>query len=118
MYGLPVDFDLSIFVGRSLQLVSFTVNTVHLAFNEDLSITIESSYAHQLETHHPETRTEVSARESTLMRLLGKVIESAEAFDIGTLVLHFEGGQLLKCFDDSSQYEAYKITNQGKETIV
>ena len=118
MYGLPRDFDFSIFVGRSVELVSFTVNTVNLSFDEDLSITIGSSYEYQVDTRSPGEKRAIPVQESTLMQLLGKTIEAAEACGRGTLVLHFEGGQIFKCFDDEPQYEAYTITNRGRETIV
>lgn len=49
MYGLPSDFDASIFVGRELQQVSFTVNTVHLTFDGDVAITLESSFVFQMD---------------------------------------------------------------------
>ena len=49
---------------------------------------------------------------------IGKTIEGAEACGSGTLVLHFQGGQILKCFDDSPQYEAYSITSRGRRIIV
>ncbi len=118
MYGLSKDFDFSIFVGRTLEMVSFTANTAHLSFDQNLSITIESSYEYQVDSSDSGTREEIPIQKSTLMQLLEKTVETAEVHGKGTLVLHFEGGLDFKCFDDSPQYEAYCITNRGKETYV
>lgn len=118
MYGLPQDFDYSIFAGRTLRAVTFTINTVHLMFDEDLSITIESSYAHQVDNDDQGRKEEVPAQHSTLMSLIENTVKSAEDGGNGTLVLRFKDEQVLQCFDDSPQYESYRITNRGKDTFV
>src|SRR3972149_8201656 len=116
MYGLPKDFDFSVFEGRTLELVCFSENTVNLSFDDHLSITIESSYSHQVDDEDPGSTIDIPPETSTLMQLTGDVVELAEAVGKGTLVLHFEGGQVLKCFEDLPNYECYKITHHGKET--
>lgn len=47
MYALPTDLDLSGFIGKTLEQVSFSVNTIHMAFEDGFSITLESSFAHK-----------------------------------------------------------------------
>jgi hypothetical protein len=45
VYGLPKDFDGSMFIGRTVELISFSVNTIHISFDGDVSITIEIEHA-------------------------------------------------------------------------
>ena len=120
MYGLPKDFDGSMFVGRTVGLVSFSVNTIHISFDGDISITLESSFEHRLGTEEPAQVCvqEVPVEESRLMQLTGRSVESVEANVDGTLTLHFDGGHILPCFDDSPQYASYRITHGNLEIYV
>ena len=119
MYGLPSGFDASRFVGRSLEQISFSANTIHLSFDEAVCITIESSFAHSTREHvsHAE-RMSVPVSESRLMQLLGESIEFAEGAADGTLILRFTNGQALACFDDTPMYEAYRIRFGDEEIVV
>jgi hypothetical protein len=99
--------------------VSFSVNTVHLSFSNDVSITIESCFAHS--THGDLDRSERERppiRESRLMQLVGESIESAQASSDGTLSLKFTNGQILACYDDTALYEAYRLKLGEEEIIV
>jgi hypothetical protein len=118
MYGLPADFDASIFIGRELVQVSFTTNTVHLVFDGDIAITVESSFVLQ---HSPGTEAVKQAppvESSSLMALVGRQVRSAHADTDGTLTLRFDGGGTLACLDDSKDYESYHIRLLGKEIVV
>ena len=119
MYGLPAGFDPSRLVGCTLEQVSFSANTVHLSFNNDVSITIESCFAHS--THGDVVdaeRTRVPVRESRLMQLLAASVESVHGSVEGTLSLKFTNGQALACYDDTPQYEAYRLKLGEEEIIV
>lgn len=118
MYGLPEDFDFAMFDGRTVDLVGFSANTVVLWFDSKLSITIEATYSHMKSPDASAIRVKVPSQESSLIQLSGKSVVRAEGENSGTLVLHFEDGQILKCFDDSPYYESYRITNQGVEICV
>ena len=118
MHGLPADFDPGMFVGHELIQVSFTVNTVHLCFDGDIAITMESSF-----TLRPgpaaETMTQSLPVEwSPIMVLLGRRVHSARATAEGMLVLEFEGGGMLSCLDDSKEYESYHIRIGDREIAV
>ena len=41
MYGLPLNFDISFFVSRALERVIFSQNTVDLAFDQRVGVTVE-----------------------------------------------------------------------------
>ena len=118
MYGLPLDFDHLIFVGRTLQQISFSANTIGFEFDGDLSITLLSSFAHKRGDELLE-KGDVPVIEAKLMQLAEKVVTSCEVVDNGrTLVLHFENGRSLYCYDDSDQYESFTITYGGREVFV
>ena len=119
MYGLDLGFDTSRLVGCTLEQVSFSENTVHLSFSRDVSITIEGCYSHSMRGNPRDAeRTCLPVRESRLMQLLGESIETAHASPEGTLSLRFTNGQSLACFDDTPQYEAYRLKLGEEEIIV
>ena len=118
MYGLPKDFDGSIFVGKTVVLVSFSVNTIHITFEGDVSITLQSSFEYRDSAQQTDDvcTQQVPVKESRLMQLAGRIVERVETNTDGTLTLHISGGHLLRCFDDSPNYESYSITH-GKDEI-
>lgn len=119
MYGLPAGFDASRFVGRTLEQVSFTANTVNLIFDQNVSLTLESNYEHiLLDERHSSAIANIPVAESQLMQLLGEPIRMASASADGTLILSFANGHSLKCYDDSSEYESYKISFGDEEIVV
>ena len=118
MYGLPKGFNAARLVGRTLELLCFSENQVFLHFDEKVSIEVESEMSYDsLSGGGPEV-IEVPALESDLMRLLGRSIAMASGDDEGTLTLEFDNGHNLRCFDNSAQYESYKIRFNDEEIIV
>jgi hypothetical protein len=117
MYGLPPDFDPSAFVGKTLDQVAFSANTVHLTFDDNSSITLLSSFAYK---HAGELLEEgvVPVSESRLMQLVAKIVTGGEVLDRGTLVLHFEEKRSLYCFEDATAYESYWITLGRAERVI
>lgn len=112
-------FDASRLVGRVLQLVSFSENTVHLSFSDDTSITIEGSYTHSMRGGlEQDEAARPPLQQSRLMQLVGQPIEHARPSGGGALRLDFANGQTLTCQDDSSQYEAYRIKIGSEEIVV
>jgi len=115
MYGLPEDFDGSFFVGCVLEIVSYTANSIFLGFGNEVSITSESSYECRFvgDEEYVETQRPPVAF-SRLMQLVGHRVASVDVEQQGTLVLHFDGGHVFRCFDDQAGYESYQIAH-GKE---
>jgi hypothetical protein len=118
MYGLPSDFDASVFVGAELVLVSYTANTIHLVFEPDLEVTIESSHIVRIDSNATETVARPPVVTSCLMALVGKKVQTAVGTSDGTLVLTFENGGSVSCIDDSKEYESYRIRSNGKEFVI
>ena len=116
MYGLPHGFDASVFVGRTLEHVTFTTNTVHFGFDGNVAITLFSSFQHGwLGTVSEE---KVPVQSSGVMSMLGQVVRLAEGRPDGTLKLQFEGGEALICRDDSGHYESYQLQLGDREIVV
>ena len=115
MYGLPKDLDLSFFLGKRLDQVSFAQSTIFFFFDDKITITLESSVQHQTRQDTERLRLgvmqSVPVTHSTLMQLVGHSVVSASADDEGTLSLTFDDGQVLGCIEDRSPYESYNFTD-------
>ncbi|MHC4525129.1 MAG: DUF6188 family protein [Planctomycetota bacterium] len=113
MYGLPKDFDGTFLVGRTLEMVCFAQYQVFLHFDPEITITIESSFSYQ-----SDQMISVPVKKSDLMNLLGISVKEVQGDKNGTLSLTFTNGEILKIYDNSEQYESYRIAYKGTEIIV
>ena len=115
MYGLPKDLDLSFFVAKRLDQVSFAQSVIHLLFDDKVSVTLMCSFQHQrnqdIEQHRLGVIQSVPVTHSTLMQLVGRSVVSATGDDEGTLSLVFDDGQVLRCLENRSPYESYNFTD-------
>lgn len=130
MHGLPKDFDVSIFVGKTLVSLHFYEFSISMNFEDRekhpleltrvdcVLLTLESSYSHQRSEDKLEVRIDIPTQQSTLLELVRRSVRAASAEFPGTLVLEFQGGHVLKCYDDTNMYESYHIRHDGKETHV
>ena len=119
MYGLPNGFDGSRLVGCRLVQVAFSANTVHFAFSDSASITVESSFSYMTAGDAaPPEMTHLPVRSSRVMQLVGEAIRSASASVDGTLTIVFASGQTLIIYDDTPLYEAYRLKIGQEEIIV
>lgn len=121
MHGLPKGFDGMVFVGRCVEQVCFSQNTLHLDFGDDLSITSESLVVHErVADGGPVWSERVSVPVETcgLMRLIGPSITHSRVVDDANLILEFEDGQILHIMDDSKTYESYRIRVGDREIFV
>src|SRR5258706_284282 len=110
MHGLPKDFDPSIFVGRELQEICISENTLSLSFYpHGLLVVIDSALSHRGSASSIAVVTKIPGFRSELMKVLGHSIVRAAGDAKGTLTLEFDDGQVLECLDTSSQFESYHI---------
>ena len=97
MYRLPMDFDASFFVGRTLEHVTFSEYSVDFAFDEQVGITVASSLQHQLSVDRAESEVQsIPFSHSRLMQLSGRGVTDAKGELDGTLVLFFNNGHVLR----------------------
>lgn len=118
MYGLPPDFDATVIMGKRLDLVCFSANTITLSFEGYILITIMGSFTYQKNLNVIANKQSVPVSCSALMSLTDKVVQHAEGSQDGTLTLHFDNGHVLTLLDDSQEYESYNIRVGSKEIIV
>ena len=118
MYGLPKEFDGKFLVGRTLEMVCFNQNQVYLHFDAKVTITVESAFSHQGARGEAIRLIELPVEVSDLMVLLESSVSDVEGSKDGTLSLFFDNGHILRIYDDSPQYESYKIENGDAVIIV
>ncbi len=118
MYGLPINFNISVLVGKKLNLVCFSANTISLSFEEDVSITIMNSFIYRDKSYETSNKHSGPVSSSNLMCLVGKAISHAEGQKDGMLTLQFDNEHALVLLDDSREYESYIIKIGNKEIIV
>lgn len=121
MYGLPVGFDGSFLIGRSVRTVAFSASMTELVFDENVSIGLFASYEYRLlgDGEFVELRrVDVPVTKSRLMQLLGHTVVAVDVEGEGTLTLHFDSGHVFRCFDDACGYESYTIGHGDGQIIV
>lgn len=118
MYGLPDNFDASIFLTKKLDLLCYSENTINLSFEGALSVTILRSFIHKRALHETACKQTLPVSKSSLMCLVGKVVCHVASDKQGSLTLNFDNGHVLELFDDSQNYESYIIRIGETEVIV
>ena len=118
MYKLPLDFDGQFFVDKSLELVSFSDNTVYFSFEGEVSITVLSSLQHLFHQDGDEKKQSIPLTESSLMQLVGHAVTQVLAGADGTLAIKLDNGHFLRVVDDLPNYDCYSITHGEIEIFV
>jgi hypothetical protein len=122
MHGLPKNLDLSFFLGKTLESISFVAFNIHFGFDSGVSITVMSSFQHQqktdVENFRAGTIQSLPVMHSALMTLLELQVTSATGDDEATLSLDFSDGQVLRFFEDTKMYEQYTFTDGENEYVV
>jgi len=110
LYALPTDDDLKFLLGKTVELVCFAAYSLYIHMNENIMITVESSFRHLRDGDESQSSEEAfPLSQSTLMRLLGNSVNSVHGKDNGTLRLDFSNNDVLIIYGDNGPYEAYHI---------
>lgn len=118
MFGFPKDFDAGRLVGRRLESVTFSENTVHLHFSDACTITADQGVTVRIvrSDSASEPRDEiVPIRESILMSSMGSTIVRTEILGGANLALHLSDGSRITIFEYSDIYECYHIQIGDRE---
>jgi Family of unknown function (DUF6188) len=122
MHGLPEGLDLSFFVGKRLQKITFVEANIFFGFEGNVRITAMSSIQHQqmsdAHCNRIGVKQSLPVNHSTLMSLLEKTVTEGHGDEEGTLSLTFNDGQVLRFFDDTPGYESYSFTDGENEYFV
>ena len=117
MYGLPKDFNGSIFVKKEMIQVCFNANQMIVHFEEGLSVISMGSFGRASGKRDREIVHELPVTSSDIMELLGHVVMEALVEENGILRLRFDNEQILTFYNDKPNYESYHI-QMGKRTII
>lgn len=119
MYGLPGDFDPTVFVGRRLEAVTYGENYIRLDFGVGLGIVALSDVAHQATKGSGFSVDRVpSSDPSSLHTYVGRDVVAALVDPPRRLELALDGGGRIRLTDDSDQYESFVISIGSDEIVV
>jgi hypothetical protein len=122
MHGFPNGLDLSFFVGKRLDQVSFAEYTIFVRFEGGVSVELASSFQHQTKRDVEQQRVgivqSVPVTHSSLMQAVGRSVASASGDDEGALTLVFDDGQVVRFVEERIPYESYTFKDGDREYIV
>jgi len=115
---IPHEFDPKAVVGQSLELVTFTSNSVYFEFGDAFSVTVYASFRYRLSRDGGETTDTVPVPSSAVMSLVGRTLTGSAPDAAAVLALTFEDGATLAFSTDESPYESYFVSVGGLEFAV
>lgn len=112
MDGLPIDVDLSFFVGRKLEAVLIGRHHGRLLFDQDVAIEVSDDIGHRSRVGETDAvySTDAAAGPS-LLTFLDEMITDVSVVDPSTLLLRFSNGETLELYVTTAEYESYVIHN-------
>ena len=118
MYGLPSDFDSSVFVGHRLESVTFAENVIVLDFSDAISVSISGTVLYQESPAASPQRERPAASRTSLISAVGRTVEAVELKSPRELILRLERSFSVTLLDDSDAYECYLISVGDQEIVV
>ena len=97
-------------VGGEVIQIAIGFHQLQVNLTENIGIYIETDFAHEQSGRPLSDATDLPTRSTTLISLLGKVVERVEAEAESALIIHFSGGETLKIFPDDAPYESFQVT--------
>ena len=115
MYGVPADLDLGFLHGAELIQVCLGLHQLQFHFHPAGSISVEGGWE-LLDAGGARLDGRYDGPDRPpyqLHRLLGRRVSGSEVSAPDLFALRFEGGEVLRVFDDSPQYESFQIWPGG-----
>ena len=111
MYGVPADLDLAFLHGAVLIQIGLGQYQLDFRFHPVASISVEGGWEllDGAGIRIDGQSDELVPPPCLLNRLLGRKVERSEVSAPNWFSLTFEGGEVLRVFDDSKQYESFSI---------
>ena len=113
MYGLPPNFDVTGFIGKTLEVLVVGQYQLTLRFSENYTINVEGLIA-----LNSEPSVDLPDSLSAIYCLINQTVDSASATEDGTLALAFGNGTTLQILDSEKNFESYNFSLGGKELFV
>jgi hypothetical protein len=117
MNGLDPGIDLSFLRGREVIQIAVGLFQVVFAFDEQVSISVESEFRFS-STDSCVWQPGAPQAAAPTLRLLGVRVEEVRGQSDGTLDLIFSNGARLTILDSSKEFESYNITRPGQTIVV
>jgi hypothetical protein len=111
MNGLPSDTQLDFFRGKTLTQACFGPYDLILNFEENISISIESSIGVSLAGEKLARLSNFGEASREILHLLNRSVEDVRWTCEGTITLIFGGGCVFQIYDDNADFESYTITS-------
>jgi hypothetical protein len=118
MYGLTESIDLSFLNGRELIQIAIGRYQVIFAFDEQVTISVESSYEFRSEAGISVWTPGATQAAAAVLGLLGAIVTKAQGMTDGTLTLIFAGEKSIVILDTSKTFESYQINKPGSTIVV
>lgn len=115
MYGVPADLNLTFLHGAELIQVCLGLSQLQFHFHPVGSIAVEGGWE-LLDADGARLDGWQDGPDRPpyqLHRLLGRRVAGSEVAAPDWFALRFEGGEVLRVFDDSPQYESFQIEPGG-----
>lgn len=119
MYGVPEHLDLSRFVGATLVQVCLGEYQVQFHFQpareagspDRLTVSVEGGWEYRDGSGRIVDRAQAHSERQAycVHRLLGRAVVGTDLDAPRSFALRFAGGEELRIFDDSEQYESFSI---------
>ena len=118
MYGLPDKIDLSFFLGKDLEQISFGPAQIQFYFSDRIHIGIGGKLSHSAGGKTSVWGEGVPPMNAaSVLSLIGASVIDVHGTSDGTLTLTFSNDESLVLFDDSDHYESYTIRH-GDDVFV
>jgi hypothetical protein len=117
MHHLPDSFDVSVFQGKSIEMVCLATNMTTLHFGPSLSVRVDGSIGIGLRGE-PSSVHPVPVRTLQLFDLIGTEVLQSERIDLGSIRLHLSNDMFVEFLEDSSPFESYIIRIGNSEIVV
>jgi len=119
VYPPPPRDVVSKLVGKTVELISFGQYVLHLSLDSGDTFSIACPFRFDSSDHLQESSIqEFPLQASNIPRVLGAVVQAADAEADGTLRLDFANGDTLIAYANETGYEAYTLSVDGKEHVV
>jgi hypothetical protein len=111
MHGVPTNLDLAFLHGATLIQVCLGQYQVQFRFHPAGSISVEGGWEllESAGTRIDGSHDGPERPPYQLHRLLGRQVAASEVAAPKWFALRFDGGEVLRIFDDSEQYESFSI---------
>ena len=119
MYGIPDDIDWSFLVGAKVEQVAIGEYDLQIRFFKNICISTQSRFDHLVDGKCLSTSSNFPKRATTLVSLLGKVVEKVSVEeDKKALILSLSNQEVIKVYDDNQHYESFTVTYPGNTIVV